>query len=422
MASPSITFAKNKKGEVVHVDQVSNGLACECTCICCESPLVARHGAVMGHHFAHAKEANCSAAYESSLHLAMKDLIQRRKKIKLPEYSVNRSIYSRILEKTIDNTQSTKPGIINFDEVILEKKIGSIIPDVIGFIGGKQLLIEIAVTHFIDDEKLKEIKRLNLSCIEIDLSKIVRSQDKKYSWTDLEELVDQLTTEGRWINNTKHKAMNAKAMQIIKERKSREEAEFISARERWLIEMKKEEDRLYEQASRHYYHKEVIKTFGPNPEKVAIINFKSRVNNAIEAAPYLWQGFILLEYLFKYDDQISRSSDIEQHTGNKFNFRSEINSLPIKGARYVVSNYIDHLVEVGFIRRGYWGMVSLVNGIDFHAFMQPDYKTSRKIITPPKLDYSESNYNENYSAARARLSHLREELGRRGFKLNDYDD
>ena len=49
---------------------------------------------------------------------------------------------------------------ISFDEMACEVYEGRVIPDVIGFIEGEKVLIEVAVTHFCDRGKIKELKRI----------------------------------------------------------------------------------------------------------------------------------------------------------------------------------------------------------------------------------------------------------------------
>ena len=63
---------------------------------------------------------------------------------------------------------------ISIDDVELEKRFDTIIPDIVVYSGDKYFFVEIYVTHPIDDEKLKKLEEKNISTIEIDLSKIKR--------------------------------------------------------------------------------------------------------------------------------------------------------------------------------------------------------------------------------------------------------
>ena len=60
---------------------------------------------------------------------------------------------------------------ITVDDVKLEQRYGDVIPDIIITSGGKELFVEVFVTHKIDETKLEKLRRANISTIEIDLSK-----------------------------------------------------------------------------------------------------------------------------------------------------------------------------------------------------------------------------------------------------------
>ena len=85
------------------------------------------------------------------------------------------------------------------ESVDVEQKLGPIIPDVIARIKGRELIVEITVTHGVDGEKLKKIKELGLSCIEIDLSDIQRDLSR----ANLEKVVADETTNKRWLHNVR---------------------------------------------------------------------------------------------------------------------------------------------------------------------------------------------------------------------------
>ncbi|MBV5336727.1 MAG: hypothetical protein J0653_01615, partial [Deltaproteobacteria bacterium] len=60
-----------------------------------------------------------------------------------------------------------KPLLIRFDSVTLEQTEGNIRPDIVGIARGRKLYIEVAVTHFIDDEKLKRLRARGTPTIEL---------------------------------------------------------------------------------------------------------------------------------------------------------------------------------------------------------------------------------------------------------------
>lgn len=48
-----LVFAQHKGGRIVHVGEVPSGLACDCKCLDCDEPLIARKGEIREHHFGH---------------------------------------------------------------------------------------------------------------------------------------------------------------------------------------------------------------------------------------------------------------------------------------------------------------------------------------------------------------------------------
>lgn len=169
-----------REDKIISINDISNeqkGLKCNCYCPGCGMKLQAR----LGHgkrqpHFAHNNEA-CDAviAHQSVLHILAKEIIQEEQKIGLPALKVSfneipknniTAYYYELPNELIYKTTKT----VMCEQVTLEKKISDIVPDVIVKISGRYCLIEIAVTHFVDETKAEKIKKIGLPVIEIDLS------------------------------------------------------------------------------------------------------------------------------------------------------------------------------------------------------------------------------------------------------------
>ena len=168
---------ENKLISINSISEEQKGLKCNCYCPGCGMKLQARLGSGKRQpHFAHNNEAcDIVVAHQSALHILAKEIIQEEKKIGLPALKVN---FDEISKKNIKSEYYELPDEMIYksaqtvvcEQVVLEKKISDIVPDIIVKIGERYCLIEIAVTHFVDEIKTEKIKKLGLPVIEIDLS------------------------------------------------------------------------------------------------------------------------------------------------------------------------------------------------------------------------------------------------------------
>lgn len=166
-AMHSLLIYALKDGAPVSIMDVESGLKCGCVCPVCNAPLVAKHPnpsakRPMKDHFAHRQKDSCAYGYQTSLHLAAKDILSKATTMVIP------AVETKTLEG-FRNRFLIEKKTITIDKVELEKQIDNIIPDVVVHTGDKRLLVEIYVTHCIDDAKLEKIKESGLSTIEIDL-------------------------------------------------------------------------------------------------------------------------------------------------------------------------------------------------------------------------------------------------------------
>lgn len=142
----------NKNGEIVYIENAKNGLACECVCPGCKQPLIAKNGGSKREaHFAHLNTVECEHGYQSALHYLAKDL------------------FLEIQYLTF--IKNGKVERYKIDRVEIEQRLDTIIPDLIVICDGKPFIVEIFVTHALDDEKKAKIKSMMISTIEIDLSR-----------------------------------------------------------------------------------------------------------------------------------------------------------------------------------------------------------------------------------------------------------
>jgi competence protein CoiA len=190
------SFAVDKSGRIRSVDEVARGLQCDCICTCCGEKLIARQGDVREWHFAHASGAECEGAGESALHLAAKQVLLEAGGMTLPKITV--SVTETLPDGRKGIGEATRPEIwIDFQTADAEKSFGKVRPDVTIETGNEMLFVEIAVTHFVDEEKQQALKKMGSPTIEINLAGIER---EKWDWAFLREVVIESALYKQWLH------------------------------------------------------------------------------------------------------------------------------------------------------------------------------------------------------------------------------
>lgn len=207
--------------ELKHVSEVANGLSCNCICANCKQKLVAKNNPKNQRlaHFAHHSGIECDGAYETVLHLLAKSILYKTKQLRLPDF--HRQSFLR------------KGKLVTFDEVVKDGQrvnIGSkvIIPDSIGKINGKEIFIEFAKTHFVDETKSELIKKSETACVEIDLAEQLLDEDS------LATFLKSSDESIYWLNNPRMEheyKIETEKERLRKQSKEKEEQERLRQEE-----------------------------------------------------------------------------------------------------------------------------------------------------------------------------------------------
>ena len=229
-----------KEGELVSIADVERGLKCNCTCTKCGEPLVAKKGEVKDHHFAHSADSDCSG--ETIKHIMAKQEIAGKKYLHIPHpakdvYGMTEDVYSMTDFKTVE----------------LEKRIGDsqYIADVICTTANdKQLVIEIVVTHDLDNDKRNYLRANEITTLRIDVN----------NWDYQTQRLNEYMLQGNnnWVYNKKAELAEERirieaekySIKIEAERKRREkeiEEDLAEQERKWKEENKaliKEQNRL----------------------------------------------------------------------------------------------------------------------------------------------------------------------------------
>ena len=196
-----------KDGQVVHVSEVLSGLKCGCICPSCGEALVAKKGSKMQHHFAHSSGNSCEYGYETSLHLAAKEILSEANRMVLPE------VYLCFPDSYKKRQLICGAEEIVIDKVLVEHRLNGTVPDVIIYSGEKQYFVEICVTHAIDSEKMEKIKVNDISTIEINLS----DYDSAISKEQLSDILLGYSSRKKWKYHTKSNSIYQKFLESSQE-------------------------------------------------------------------------------------------------------------------------------------------------------------------------------------------------------------
>lgn len=178
-----------KTGNVVYVDEVPNGLACECKCMTCGEDLIARQGTQKAHSFAHKRGSTCNAGYETSLHLAAKDYFLNLATYKLPKPYIDCSTMRKEFTGTIgmllpvDDTVmvNSVDTEVEYETPSGEKLRADIVLHTTYLGESYDFIVEICVNSKVDEKKLKKFKELKLPAFEMYLGELKKECNTKES-------------------------------------------------------------------------------------------------------------------------------------------------------------------------------------------------------------------------------------------------
>lgn len=234
------------------------GLDCDCICLECGGLLVAVKNfedmdrKIFFRHHNPNNETPCEysgSSRETALHYALKMQVAIEKQIQAPAIVIPRRCpYLGYTYTDFVVYKGLRP--LTFDDVLIEKRLGSIIPDCTGIIGEHRYAIEIKVTHGVDDEKFAKINALGVNCIElyapieqVDFNSSAIINDARYSkWLrsnkalkaeTLQSCEDWYARQEEWIKNDIEQKHQAVLAADLKARPKRIQAVYTKLMSQW---------------------------------------------------------------------------------------------------------------------------------------------------------------------------------------------
>jgi len=155
-------------GQMFPPEKVARGLDCECICPGCGNRLIANQGPRKRAYFSHYRSPECSGGYESALHKMAKQIILEASWVTLPSHSVTVKVPLIDGTSLLDDV-SFERRPCQFRSVCLEHSVERWWADLRATLkNDASLHIEIAVTHFVDEDKSAGMDNM----MEIDLSHV----------------------------------------------------------------------------------------------------------------------------------------------------------------------------------------------------------------------------------------------------------
>ena len=295
--SDELVYGVQPDGTIVHISMVDRGLACNCRCPACDHVLVAKKSAKQTHHFAHHNSnVSCAHVAETNAHIWAKDVLQREKQLILPPITA---------EYDGQSVEVRPARRYEFTQARLERRLGSIVPDVIlETASGAQLIVEVRVTHACDEEKIQTLLQGGISAIEVDLRHFRNSTDR----AAVEEALLK-TASREWLSNSKQDQFDSRLQERIEAERERlakiEEERKKSLEREEHAKVQKERERVERSGKRlvqaaktfdGYIHEipdmvhDIVQTYnGDHWPSIPSVGF--RVHQKV------WQAGLILKYL-----------------------------------------------------------------------------------------------------------------------------
>ena len=172
-----------RDGRFLAPAEVAKGRACDCVCPGCGAPLAAKAQTSRRKrpHFAHLADAGCATGRETGIHGRAKQVIAERRVLGLPTWGGDLLDMPNPPFARDDAGYGHRGRFIDYParqvclvDVEVERSFGEYQPDVYAWDESGELLIEVRVTHAVDDRKATRVQAHGRRMVEIDLSRVDR--------------------------------------------------------------------------------------------------------------------------------------------------------------------------------------------------------------------------------------------------------
>ncbi len=213
-----IVFAQDERGGLIHVDAARRGKACNCRCLACDEALIARHGDIKAHSFAHASGTECQFAVDAVLNRLAQELIAAAGVFVSPPLSVRASCAGPF--GLIRQEETLAACRLRVESVFVDRRVHKQRPSVVMMVRGRELLLELTYGHRLDAHKRGAIEKLGMAAIEMHVDEGMFETVEQFGRQLLEDVGHK-----HWIFNPKASALQVKLDALVAEGLARQHAQ-----------------------------------------------------------------------------------------------------------------------------------------------------------------------------------------------------
>lgn len=236
-------------GQLRHISEVEQGLACDCICLECHEPLMAKKGPVLAHHFSHTGETNCNPSPEKLTHRYAKELIAQRLVAVEPAFEISQEVSG------LEAWWRQPACLFKADRAIVEPtEYEEFKPDVMLVRGAMKFAIEVYFRHPVPPAKMALLEKRYMHAVEVDLSDLDENagpevigraldQHRRWKWLNnlspaIHDLASQLDTCSKLyvpkLDELNERKVPRSASPQLPHNKIREAAAKLAAVNAWL--------------------------------------------------------------------------------------------------------------------------------------------------------------------------------------------
>lgn len=210
---------------MIHIEAARRGKACNCRCLACGEALIARHGEMKAHSFAHESGAECQYAIDAMLNCLATELIATRGCFSTPALTVRASRTGPLGALKCEETIPSRN--LQVQSATVDRRVHPQRPSVVMLVKGRELLLEMTHTHRLDAQKRCAIEKLGLPAIEMHLA------DCEFGTVEqFERMLIDDTRRKHWIFNHKASEIQSRLDGIVEEQLAKQHAQYAQQLER----------------------------------------------------------------------------------------------------------------------------------------------------------------------------------------------